>query len=180
MIEERLLELQSFNDLMLASAIEQGLFRAGQSCRYLSWERLDREALIACSLGIGAAALGSFCRITCQGARRAGLPDLMLWRNVDGRWILQLSAVLIQFFSGVYSARAVEVKGPRDSVRDEQRLVSERISFPPYLSTFADFGCTNYKAVALLLNFCESKSLKKLLISQKKLRVKNQEKRRQS
>lgn len=70
---------------MLCARIEQGLSKIGQNCRYLSWERIDKEAIISCSQGIGAAALANFCRVVCRGARRAGLPDLMLWRNIDGR-----------------------------------------------------------------------------------------------
>jgi hypothetical protein len=83
-IEQRLLELQGSDHAMLAAAIEKGISKVGQNCRHVSWERLDKEALIALSRGIGSAALAKFCRVICQGARRAGLPDLMLWRNIDG------------------------------------------------------------------------------------------------
>jgi hypothetical protein len=83
-IEQRLLELQCSDHFMLTAAIEKGISKVGQNCRHVSWERLDKEALIALSRGIGSAALANLCRVICKGARRAGLPDLMLWRSVDG------------------------------------------------------------------------------------------------
>ena len=83
-IEQQLQEIQGYDNTMLAAAIEKGILKSGQSCRHVSWERLDKEAVIALSQGIGSAPLASFCRVICRGARRAGLPDLMLWRIVDG------------------------------------------------------------------------------------------------
>jgi hypothetical protein len=77
---------------------------------------------MSCARGIGAAALANFCRVVCLGARRAGLPDLMLWRHVDGMQLrTTVTSSNCRFTPGVHSARAVEVKGPRDTVRDEQR-----------------------------------------------------------
>ena len=124
-IEARLREIQRFDGEMLAAAIEQGFSKIGQNCRHLSWERLDKAALIACSRGLGATALANFCRLVSRGARRAGLPDLMLWRQVDGNIASRcINGSHWSVSPGVYSARAVEVKGPRDCVRDEQRFVA--------------------------------------------------------
>ena len=124
-IEARLREIQRFDGAMLTEAIEQGFSKIGQNCRHLSWERLDKAALIACSRGLGATALANFCRLVSRGARRAGLPDLMLWRQVDGNIASRcINGSHWSVSPGVYSARAVEVKGPRDSVREEQRFVA--------------------------------------------------------
>ena len=110
-IEARLCEMQSFDGAMLAAAIEQALSKIGQNCRYLSWERLDKAALIACARGLGAVAIANFCRVICQGARRAGLPDLMLWRQVDGtilrhcvRDALTCRFYLMQYLRSVFSS----------------------------------------------------------------------------
>ncbi len=101
-IEKNLLEMQGFDDAMLVAAIELGLSKAGQNCRYLSWEKLDREALISCARGLGAPALANFCRVVCRGARRAGLPDLMLWRSVDG-----MQPYLSSITSHIFHSRSV-------------------------------------------------------------------------
>jgi hypothetical protein len=123
-----LVEILAFSDSSLAAALEHGFSKVGQSCRFLSWEKLDKAALVAFSQGVGAIALVNFCRVVCRGARRAGFPDLMLWRNVDGESVhLFLGTRQLHMPVGKHSALCVEVKGPRDSVRDEQRFVPQLI-----------------------------------------------------
>ena len=118
-IEARLREIQYFDSAMLAAAIEQGLSKIGQKCRYLSWERLDKSALIACARGLGATAIANFCRVVSRGARRAGLPDLMLWRQVDG-------IIVRQFVNGSHTCCSRSILSSSSGSQRASRLCSRR------------------------------------------------------
>ncbi|KAF6176446.1 hypothetical protein GIB67_010083 [Kingdonia uniflora] len=81
----------------------------GTSCRGVNWDRHPLSDLRAAVTCVGGPSLASLCRLLAQDYKSwsSGMPDLLLWR-----------------FFGEYKggeAKLVEVKGPKDSLSEQQR-----------------------------------------------------------
>ncbi|CAN1837764.1 Fanconi-associated nuclease 1 homolog [Linum perenne] len=81
----------------------------GTACRGVNWERHSLSELRAVVTCTGGPCLASLCRILAEDYRSwsSGMPDLLLWRFHE------------EGYRG--EVKLVEVKGPRDSLSEQQR-----------------------------------------------------------
>lgn len=105
-IDERLLEIENFSQSEVESILEQvWMANFGTSC-LISWDALDIQSLkeIACCMGNNV--MAAIFKRLCGHLRftHSGFPDLLVW-NVETKMI-----------------KAVEVKGPNDTLSSKQIL----------------------------------------------------------
>ncbi|KAJ6589891.1 VRR-NUC domain-containing protein [Mycena vulgaris] len=80
-------------------------------CIGVSWQMCGRDELVEIVECLGGSALSSICRLFCEdyGGQSSGVPDLIVW-NPDTK-----------------ECKFVEVKGPGDSLQENQKLWSDAL-----------------------------------------------------
>ncbi|RPD66429.1 hypothetical protein L226DRAFT_479073 [Lentinus tigrinus ALCF2SS1-7] len=75
-------------------------------CIGVRWDLFSREDLVTIAKCLHPSALVAICRLMCEdyASRTSGVPDLIVW-NEEGQW-----------------ARFVEVKGPGDTLQENQKV----------------------------------------------------------
>ena len=107
-IEQRVAEIAKFGDEDIESVLEEIYEQhGGESVVGIYWDRFQRDDVVAICKGIGGMGIGKICLLLSTNYRfwSGGLPDLMLWREVD---------------DGQFECKIVEVKGPRDHLSEKQ------------------------------------------------------------
>ncbi len=120
-LEARLAQVEAGHGPQLL--LENGVQYAGEQIRGLSWSAWPLPELAKLCAALGGPALATILRVFALDHRAAGrgLPDLIALPGEGGR--------LPGLFPGVLPAGLllIEVKGPRDSLRDEQRAWLHRL-----------------------------------------------------
>lgn len=121
LLEERLAELEAgAGPALLAAAWER---HAGEQLRGASWTAWGLPRLLTLCAGLGGAALAAIMRAYAEDHRGAGrgMPDLVIEPGPAAR-------VPGLFPGGVQSGvQLIEVKGPNDALRDDQRVWLDRL-----------------------------------------------------
>lgn len=91
----------------IKSASEQ--VHHGELCSGVNWNLLSLEDICDVASSLGGSGLASICSLFAWGTTGgSGLPDLLLWRDDVGE-------------TAEVRAKLVEVKGPRDTLSEDQR-----------------------------------------------------------
>ncbi|KAH7107558.1 VRR-NUC domain-containing protein [Auriculariales sp. MPI-PUGE-AT-0066] len=106
LIEERLKRISSGGGRALIEEVD-GRERERQSvCIGMRWDKFSRHDIVEIGDCLGGPALAVMCRILCEdyAERVSGVPDLLAWDPSKNK------------------AKFIEVKGPGDQLRDNQRM----------------------------------------------------------
>ncbi|KAJ6631580.1 VRR-NUC domain-containing protein [Mycena sp. CBHHK59/15] len=111
LIEKRLEDINSGQARAILERHDEKYREKKTCCIGVSWQVCDRDALVEIVECLGGEALSSICRLFCEdyGGRRSGVPDLIVW-NPDTN-----------------ECKFVEVKGPGDSLQENQKLWSDSL-----------------------------------------------------
>ncbi|KAJ6593456.1 VRR-NUC domain-containing protein [Mycena capillaripes] len=109
LIEARLTEIKQGGARAILERNDK-LYRENNTCCVgVSWEMCGRDDLIEIVECLGGNALSSICRLFCEdyGERSSGVPDLIIWNPLTKE------------------CKFIEVKGPGDTLKENQKLWSD-------------------------------------------------------
>ena len=91
----------------------------GYACRGVRWDVFHLDSLLEIAACVGGAGIAAVCELMSVGGMRgSGMPDLLLWRPVEGG----IDIADAMRLEGVPLAMCVEVKSRIDTLADKQRL----------------------------------------------------------
>ncbi|KAJ7782652.1 VRR-NUC domain-containing protein [Mycena metata] len=110
-IEARLAEIKAGEARSILEGNDDEYREDDTCCIGVSWEMCGRDDLVEIVECLGGDALASICRLFCEDyrGRNSGVPDLVIW-NPDTK-----------------ECKFVEVKGPGDTLHENQRLWSDAL-----------------------------------------------------
>ncbi|KAJ7125136.1 VRR-NUC domain-containing protein [Mycena epipterygia] len=110
-IENRLTEIRDGQAQSILKDNDERHRELKRCCIGISWEMCGQDELVQIVECLGGNALASICHLFCEdyGGRRSGVPDLIVWN------------------SETKECKFVEVKGPGDSLQENQKLWSDAL-----------------------------------------------------